>query len=128
MPGLAARLGKAQCHALCLTIGSLGFFSLFEIGDKWGLLLPFCMLGIAWASLLTLPYVMLTDALGGHKLGIYTGIFNVFVVLPQIFVATLMGPALHNWFPDDPIWTMVFAGTAMAAAALLTLVSRPDQS
>ncbi|MDE2403458.1 MAG: MFS transporter [Sphingomonadales bacterium] len=127
LPGLAARLGRGKAHALCLAIGSLGFATLFVIQDRWLLLVPFAALGIAWASLLTLPYVMLADALHGRKLGLYTGIFNVFVVLPQIAVATVMGPALHAWFPGEPVWTMAFAGAAMALAALLTMLLRPDR-
>lgn len=128
LPGLARRLGNGPAHALCLGTGVAGFVALGFVRDPYVLFAPFAALGIAWASLLTLPYVMLTNALGGQKLGIYTGIFNFFVVLPQLLVATIMGPVLRVCFPQDPIWTMAIAAVAMALAATLTLVLRPDRA
>ena len=127
LPPLARRFGNAPAHAFCLSCGVAGFIGILAIRDPMLLFAPFVALGIAWASLLTLPYVMLTDALGGQKLGIYTGIFNFFVVLPQLLVATIMGPVLRAWFPHEPIWTMAIAAAAMAVAAVLTLVLRPDR-
>ena len=84
-------------------------------------------LGVAWASLLTLPFVMLTDALGGQRLGVYTGLFNLFVVLPQIGVSTVMGPVLRAWFPQEPIWAMLVAACSMSISVILTLALRPDR-
>jgi len=127
LPWLARRMGTGPAHALCLMLGVAGFALLLLVRDPWVLALPFGLLGLAWASILTLPYVMITDALGGQMLGTYTGIFNIFVVLPQIVVSTLMGPVLRAWFPGEPVWTMAVAAGAMALAAGLTLVLRPDR-
>ena len=128
VPWAARRLGVARAHAACLGCGVLGFAGVMLLRDPVALFGPFALLGVAWASLLTLPYVMLTDALGGQRLGIYTGIFNIFVVAPQIAVSVVMGPVLKAWFPGEPVWTMGFAAAAMALAAGLTLALRPDRA
>ncbi len=126
LPQISRKLGMGRAHALCLTIGFIGFLLILMVRGKWVLLLPFSALGVAWSSLLTLPFVMLTNALGGRKLGIYSGLFNIFVVLPQIAVAVIMGPVLRIWFPHEPIWTMLIAALSMGFAAVLTLVLRPE--
>jgi hypothetical protein len=125
LPWLARRLGNARAHALCLGVGVASYLLLATTRQPDLLFVPFAGLGVAWASLLTLPFVMLTNATDGRKLGV---LFNLFVVLPQIAVATVMGPVLHAWFPQEPMWTMVIAAAAMAIAALLTLVLRPDRA
>lgn len=73
-----------------------------------------------------MPYVMLADALPQAKLGIYMGIFNFFIVLPQLIVATLMGAVIARWFPGDPAWTMLIAAAVMTLAALAMLRVRAD--
>ena len=75
-------------------------------------------IGIAWASILAMPYAILASSLPQAKLGIYMGLFNVFVVLPQLLVATVMGSIMKAWFPDQPVWTMAFAAATLVAAAL----------
>ncbi|MFX5595195.1 hypothetical protein ABTD92_21310, partial [Acinetobacter baumannii] len=66
-------------------------------------------IGIAWASILAMPYAILASSLPQSKLGIFMGLFNVFVVLPQLLVATVMGSLLKAFFPTEPVWTMAFA-------------------
>jgi maltose/moltooligosaccharide transporter len=78
-------------------------------------------MGISWASILTMPYVILANALPQRKLGIYMGIFNFFIVLPQLLVATVMGGIITAYFPGRPVWTMLIAAIAMAFAALAML-------
>jgi maltose/moltooligosaccharide transporter len=68
-----------------------------------------------------MPYAILASALPQRKLGIYMGLFNVFVVVPQLLVATVMGSIMKRFFPDEPIWTMAFAAGVMALAALAML-------
>ncbi len=77
--------------------------------------------GIAWASILAMPYAILASSLPQAKLGIYMGLFNVFIVVPQLLVATVMGSVLKAFFPTEPIWTMAFAAAVMALAALAML-------
>ena len=83
--------------------------------------------GIAWASILAMPYAILASALPQRKLGVYMGLFNVFVVVPQLLVATVMGSIMRAFFPTEPIWTMAFAAGVMVLAALAMLrVTEPD--
>jgi len=78
-------------------------------------------IGIAWASILAMPYAILASSLPQRKLGIYMGLFNVFVVVPQLLVATVMGSIMQAFFPNEPIWTMLFAAIVMVLAALAML-------
>jgi maltose/moltooligosaccharide transporter len=117
LPLLSARLGKARTHALCLVAGAAGFAAFLLLRDPRALLAAEVGIGIAWASILAMPYAILASSLPQAKLGIYMGLFNVFVVLPQLLVATVMGSIMKAFFPGEPIWTMAFAaGTLLVAA------------
>ena len=89
--------------------------------DPNALLVSEIGIGIAWASILAMPYAILASSLPQKKLGIYMGLFNVFIVVPQLLVATVMGSILKKFFPTEPIWTMAFAAIVMALAALAML-------
>lgn len=118
LPVLSARLGKARTHGLCLVAGALGFGGFMVVRDPTALIACEVGIGIAWASILAMPYAILASSLPQAKLGIYMGLFNVFVVLPQLLVATVMGSIMKAFFPGEPIWTMAFAaGTLLVAAA-----------
>ncbi|MBZ9646706.1 MFS transporter [Sphingobium sp. 3R8] len=121
LPWLAGRIGKAPTHALCLVAGAAGFASFLVVRDPDLLLLSEVGVGIAWASILAMPYAMLASSLPQAKLGVYMGVFNIFVVLPQLLVATAMGSVMKAFFPGDPIWTMAFAAGTLLLAALATL-------
>ncbi len=126
LPPLSARIGKVRTHMVCLLAGAAGYASFFVIRDPQWLLLSEIGVGIAWASILAMPYAILASALPQRKLGIYMGLFNVFVVVPQLLVATVMGSIMKALFPGDPIWTMAFAAGVMALAALaMTRVAEP---
>lgn len=118
LPWLAGRYGKAKTHMLCLLAGASGYASFFLIGDPQWLLLSEIGVGIAWASILAMPYSILAGALPQSKLGIYMGLFNIFIVVPQLLVATVMGSIVKAYFPTEPIYTMAFAAGVMALAAL----------
>ncbi|WP_375195044.1 MFS transporter [Sphingobium sp.] len=121
---LARRIGQAQTHAVALALGALGFLSFLILRDAQALLLSEVAIGIAWASTLAMPYAMLASSVPQAKLGIYMGLFNAFVVIPQLLVATVMGTIMRHFFPTEPIWTMAFAAGVMALAALATLRCR----
>jgi len=121
LPLLAKRIGAARTHMLCLLVGAVSFAGLMLIRDREMLILPMIGIGLTWASILTMPYVILSSVLPQHKLGIYMGIFNFFIVLPQLLVATLMGAVIRAFFPTEPIWTMAFAAGVMVLAALAML-------
>jgi maltose/moltooligosaccharide transporter len=121
LPQLAARIGKVKTHMICLLAGAAGYLSFLFIRDPNLLILSEIGVGIAWASILAMPYAILASSLPQAKLGIYMGLFNVFIVVPQLLVATVMGSILKTFFPTEPIWTMLFAAIVMAAAALSML-------
>lgn len=118
LPWLAHRIGKARTHSICLVAGALGYASFFAISDAKWLVLSEVGIGIAWASILAMPYSILASSLPPSKLGIYMGLFNIFVVIPQLLVATVMGSFMKVFFPEDPIWTMAFAAGALLVAAV----------
>ena len=125
---LARAIGKVRTHALCLAIGACGFASFLVVHDANALLLSEVAIGIAWASILAMPYAILASNLPQHKLGIYMGLFNVFIVVPQLLVATVMGTIVRHAFPTEPVWTMAFAAAVMAIAALAMLRVHEDQT
>ncbi|HEX4847729.1 MAG TPA: MFS transporter [Novosphingobium sp.] len=129
LPFLARRFGKARTHMFGLLCGAAGYASFFVITDPQWLILSEVGVGIAWASILAMPYAILASSLPQAKLGIYMGLFNVFVVVPQLLVATVMGTIMKHFFPGDPIWTMAFAaGTLVVAALAMTRVKVPDEA
>jgi maltose/moltooligosaccharide transporter len=121
LPFLARRIGRVRTHIAALLCGAAGYLSFFLLRDPQHLLVSEIGVGIAWASILAMPYAILASSLPQRKLGIYMGLFNVFVVVPQLLVATVMGSIMKRWFPDEPIWTMGFAAGVMVLAALAML-------
>ncbi|WP_423604995.1 MFS transporter [Sphingomonas sp. MS122] len=121
LPLLAKRIGRTRTHIVGLLCGVAGFASFFVIRDPQWLLVSEIGIGIAWASILAMPYAILASSLPQAKLGIYMGLFNVFVVVPQLLVATVMGSIMKRFFPDEPIWTMAFAAATLLVAAMAML-------
>jgi maltose/moltooligosaccharide transporter len=121
LPLLVRRIGCARTHITCLAVGAAGFAAMLGIRDAQLLILPMIAIGVAWASILTMPYAMLAGVLPTGKLGVYMGIFNFFIVLPQLFIALVMGPVIRAFFPTEPIWTMAIAAALMALSALAML-------
>ena len=121
LPVLARAVGKARTHMICLLCGAAGYLSFLMIEDPKMLIISEIGIGIAWASILAMPYAILASSLPQRKLGIYMGLFNIFIVVPQLLVATVMGSIMKAFFPDRPIWTMLAAAIVMAIAALAML-------
>jgi maltose/moltooligosaccharide transporter len=128
LPALARRVGKARTHMLCLLVGAAGFASFLILRDPQMLIVSEIGIGIAWASILAMPYAILASSLPQRKLGIYMGLFNVFIVVPQLLVATVMGTIMKTLFPGQPIWTMLAAAIVMSLAALAMLRVAPEAS
>jgi maltose/moltooligosaccharide transporter len=126
LPLLAKRFGKAKTHIAGLLCGAAGYASFFVLKDPQHLIIAEIGIGIAWASILAMPYAILASNLPQAKLGIYMGLFNVFIVIPQLLVATVMGSIMKAFFPTEPIYTMAFAAAAMALAAAAMLRVRED--
>ncbi len=121
LPLLAKQIGKARTHIVGLLCGAAGYASFFVFTDPQQLIIAEIGVGIAWASILAMPYAILASNLPQSKLGIYMGLFNIFIVVPQLLVATVMGSIMKAWFPTEPIYAMAFAAAMMVLAALAML-------
>ena len=121
LPNLAARFGRPRLHAAGLIAGAIGFGGFLFIRNPYVLLLPMIGIGIAWSSILTLPYAILSDAVPSGKLGVYMGLFNIFIVLPQLVISITLGPISKALFPHAPVYAMLIAAGLLLAAALSML-------
>lgn len=119
LPVLAKRIGKNYTHMICLIIGGIGLISMFIIKDKTMLLLPMLGVGLAWASTLTMPYAILANSLPPNKMGFYMGVFNFFIVIPQIVAAAILGFFIKNIFNSESIYALVVGGISMVVAGIL---------
>jgi maltose/moltooligosaccharide transporter len=125
LPALAAKIGRHQLHALNLLAGAAGLASFYFVRDPQWLILAMVGVGMAWASVLTIPYALLCGALPYSKLGTYMGLFNFFIVIPQLVVSGVMGSVVRSFWPGDPAGVMTLAGGCLAVAALLSFARRP---
>ncbi len=126
IPFLANRLGCRLSHLVNLSIGGVGLVSFFFIRDPAWLLLPMVGIGIAWASILSLPYALLSNNLPADKMGVYMGIFNFFIVIPQLTAASLLGLLLREFFDGRAIFGLVIGGVLMICAGLATMAVDRD--
>ncbi|MBJ6121812.1 MFS transporter [Sphingomonas mollis] len=126
LPSLAAKIGRRDTHIIGLVCGAAGFASFLLVRDQYVLIGSMVLIGIAWASILTMPYAILSGALPQDKLGVYMGLFNIFIVLPQLIVSSVMGEVVRTFFPGQAIWAMLIAAAVMlmAAAAMLRVPKR----
>ena len=114
-------IGPKLMHVFCLGVGAVGLASVPLMADKHQLLLSMTAVGIAWASILSMPYAMLAPALPKDKVGVMMGMFNLFIVLPQIAASSLLGLVLKTFLHNEPMNALVLGGASMGLAALLTL-------
>src|ERR1051326_9443794 len=113
LPLLAAKIGRRFTHMICLIIGGIGLISIFFVKDHQLLLLPMICVGLAWASTLTMPYAILAGALPPNKMGFYMGVFNFFIVIPQIVAAAILGFFVNHVFNNQSIYALVVGGISM---------------
>lgn len=121
IPPVADRIGRKTTHALCLSLGGIGLGSVYFIEDPSWIYLSMVGVGIAWASILSVPYAMLAGALPSSKMGYYMGVFNFFIVIPQLVAAALLGFIISKFFGGMAIYALVVGGVSMLVAALLSL-------
>jgi len=128
IPLMVRALGLRWSHLLNLWLGGLGLVSLMFIGDPKWLLLSMVGVGFAWASILSLPYALLSDSVPSTKMGVYMGIFNFFIVIPQLVAASALGFALRAWLGGVPMHVLVLGGCSLFVAGLcvLRVPSRPE--
>lgn len=119
LPGIARRIGRKHTHSLCLLIGALGLISVVVIHNKWLLLLTMVGVGIAWASTLSMPYAVLAASIPPARTGVYMGIFNFFIVTPEILASLFFGWIMIHLLHNNRIYAIIAGGVFMMIAALL---------
>lgn len=124
IPRIAKQLGRGKTHALGLSIGGLSLISLFLIKDANLLILPMIGIGIAWGSILAMPYAILSDHLPAGKMGVYMGLFNFFITLPQIVCGFFGGMIIKYFFHSQSIYGLLLAGVFMLLAAFFVPKSK----
>lgn len=121
LPFFVRRIGIKATHLCCLVAGGLGLISIFFIRNDWYLVFSMLGVGMAWSSILSIPYAILSGSLPEEKMGYYMGVFNFFVVIPQIVSAGILGFILNSVFNGEPIYALIVGGCMMIVAGLLTL-------
>jgi maltose/moltooligosaccharide transporter len=121
IPLMVRRWGLRISHLVNLWLGGAGLVSFLLIRDPNWLLLPMAGVGFAWASILSLPYALLSDNLPTEKMGVYMGIFNFFVVIPQLLAASVLGVLLRVFFHGQPIYALLLGGASLLVAGLSVL-------
>jgi maltose/moltooligosaccharide transporter len=118
---MSRKLGRKMTHAISLLAGGIGLISIFFVRDAWGLYFSMVGVGLAWASILSMPYVILSGSIPAGKMGIYMGIFNFFITLPQIVNGLFGGWILKHIYGSQAIYSIVAAGFCLIAAAISVL-------
>ncbi len=118
LPVLAKKIGRKATHSISLVFGGIGLISYYFISDPNYLFLSMAGIGVAWASILSMPYAILTDSLPSNKMGYYMGVFNFFIVIPQLVAASILGFMVVNFFDGEAILAIVAGGVSMLLAAV----------
>ncbi|GAA4493847.1 MFS transporter [Pseudaeromonas paramecii] len=121
LPWLAQRIGRKGVHAVCLVLGGISLLGMSWVKDPQFLLVNMMGVGFAWASILCMPYAILAGSLPARRMGFYMGVFNFFIVLPQVLAAGILGYFTKTFFGGDAMLALALGGGSMLLAALLTL-------
>jgi len=121
LPLMARKTSRKWTHIACLTLGALGLMSIYFIDDHKLLLVSMIGVGFAWASILSMPYAILTGSIASSKMGYYMGVFNFFIVIPQIVAAAILGFFVTQFFDGQAILALLVGGFSFLIAAFFTL-------
>ena len=121
LPVLARRIGRKGTHALMLLFGAAGLAGVFLIREPGLLWLPMIGVGFAWASIVSMPYAILSGAVPDRKMGVYMGVFNIFIVVPQLLAATVLGLILRTVFDGQAIYALLLGAASFVLAAISAL-------
>ncbi|MES1158672.1 MAG: MFS transporter [Terricaulis silvestris] len=122
IPLIARATNRRITHAICLCLGALGFATFFFIREPQMLWVSMIGVGFAWSSILSTPYSILAGSLPAKKMGVYMGIFNFFIVIPQLLAATILGLLLKHFFGGDALYALALGAASFVLAALATLI------
>ncbi len=121
LPAIAKKIGRKMTHAVSLAFGGLGLISIYFVPNENWLFLSMFGIGIAWASILAMPYAILAGSIPAKKMGVYMGIFNFFIVIPQIINAIIGGPIVKYFYGGNPIYALLISGISLLIAAILVI-------
>jgi maltose/moltooligosaccharide transporter len=122
LPYFAKWSSRKIVHAVSLLVGGISLAGIYYISDPMMLILPMLGIGLAWGSILAMPYAILSGAIPAKKMGVYMGLFNFFIVIPQIIAASAFGSMVRNLFNGQAIYALVAGGISMAIAAFMMIV------
>lgn len=126
LPILAARTSRKATHMICMVIGGLSLISIYFISNPYVALLPYLGVGLAWASTLSMPYAILACTLPAKKMGMYMGMFNMSIVIPQIVAGLVLGYFLKNVFNGEAVMMLVLGGVSMIIAGALSMTVKEE--
>jgi maltose/moltooligosaccharide transporter len=121
LPSLAKKTSRKIVHSIALVCGGIGLISVLFIANKWLLFASMAGVGIAWASILSMPYVILSTAVPPARMGVYMGVFNLFIVIPQIAMSLIVPNIFNNLLGGDPRNAVVLGGGSLLVAAVTVL-------
>ncbi|MEY4149824.1 MAG: hypothetical protein RL555_428 [Bacteroidota bacterium] len=122
IPFWVAKLGKKWTHSICLLLGGLGLISVYFVQTPSWLYLSMGLVGVAWASILSMPYSLLAGVIPQDKMGIYMGVFNFFIVLPEIIAALTFGKIMENYLGNDRLLAVQIGGILLVLASVVCLI------
>jgi len=128
LPAVARRVARKTIHSICLSFGAIGLLSMPVIDSKWPLLAVMAAFGIAWASILSMPYAMLAGVLPERKAGTYMGLFNLFIVLPLLSGSLGFGWVMEHLLDNSRVGALAVGGGLMLTAAVATLFLREREA
>ncbi len=118
LPAIAKQLGRKMTHSISLILGGISLISFYFIKEPMLLILPMVGIGIAWGSILAMPYAILAGSIPAKKMGIYMGLFNFFITIPQIFNGIVGGPIVKRLYDSQAIYALVMAGVCLLIASI----------
>ncbi|HJV77439.1 MAG TPA: MFS transporter [Paludibacter sp.] len=121
LPAIAKLIGRKLTHSLSLTAGAVGLISIYFITNPNILIFPMLGVGMAWGSILSMPYAILAPALPVRKMGVYMGIFNIFITVPQIINGLFGGMIVKRFFASQAIYALIMSGIFLLIAAICVL-------
>jgi maltose/moltooligosaccharide transporter len=126
IPMIAAKIGKSRTHMVSLVMGGFGLILMYFMPDKNAMILPMIFIGVAWASILAMPYSMLSGVIPADKMGVFMGIFNFFITLPQIVSALFSGPIVKHLFGGNAAYALMLGGGLMILAGILNFTIKNE--
>jgi maltose/moltooligosaccharide transporter len=128
LPVLSKKIQPKNTHALSLMLGAIGFVVMKFATNETHYLAAMALVGLSWASIMSMPYVMLSQSVPEKRMGVYMGIFNMFIVIPQIISMVVVPFIYKNLLQDDPVNALVLAGISLAAAAVVSMRLKPMEA